>query len=98
MKRAYLIGDNELAKMSVADEEVLEQQLLILEHVGFDLTLVGEFDSYELDEPVVVEKELDIEVKEPAYKIVINCTSAQHQDEVEADLSARGFDCHRVQV
>lgn len=94
-RRAYVLADNQLAANSSWDQDLLAVELGDLKAADFDLKTIG-FSDREIArglkslEPEAAKSVLSDDLQ---FRIVVDCTSEEHQAELLARLEEEGIAC-----
>ena len=94
-RRAYVLADNQLAANSSWDQDLLAVEMGDLKAADFDLTTIG-FSDREISrglkslEPETAGSVLSDDLQ---FRIVVDCTSEEHQAELLARLEEEGIAC-----
>ncbi len=94
-RRAYVLADNQLAANSSWDQDLLAVEMGDLKAADFDLTTIG-FSDREISrglkslQPETAGSVLSSDLQ---FRIVVDCTSEEHQAELLARLEEEGIAC-----
>lgn len=94
-RRAYVLADNQLAANSSWDMDLLSVEMGDLKAADFDLTTMG-FSDREIKRGLKgLESETAASVlsDDLQFKIVVDCTSEEHQAELLERLEGEGIKC-----
>ena len=99
-KVAYVMADNQVARNSDQDLDVIAEEIKRLEEMDFDVELLG-FDGLVLDDDI---NELDNEVgsNEISYneklEVVIECNNEKDQEAIYNEMEQRGYSCRILSI
>lgn len=90
---AYGIADNRTGDLSEFDGIVLTQ---LLEELGDELVVAAGYDIDELLKQTTDEDCKSLESDDLQYRVVVDCRSEQHQEEVAAMVREEGLECRKL--
>lgn len=94
-KRAYVLADNKLAMNAGWDMELLKHELLELDHLNYDLGLIG-WDEKELEGlfAPIGDLEDDKSINDDSrFLVIIECPTENEQQQVFSEMTERGLEC-----